>query len=154
MNAEIAVKIADLKSRGQATDLTGLEALLRQKTSIAAEIASIERRATELKECRQQRQKLRKDLKAVREEMTARRKLQLAGINAHLASTITDYTIFVKYDDAGITEGFETFLQEKMHGTHLQDDTIEHICRNITPSDLADLLLAQDDLEISNRAGI
>lgn len=154
MNAEIAVKLADLKARGQATDLTGLEALLRQKTSIAAEIASIERRATELKECRQQRKKLRQDLKAVREEMTARRKLQLAGINAHLASTITDYSIFVKYDDVGITEEFETFLQEKMHGTHLQDDTIEHICRNIMPSDLADLILAQDSVEIANRAGI
>jgi hypothetical protein len=154
MNAEIALKLADLKARGQAADLTGLEALLRQKTSIATEIASIERRATELKECRQQRQKLRKDLKAVREEMTARRKLQLTGINAHLASTITDYSIFVKYDDVGITEEFEKFLQEKMHGSFLHDNVIEHICRNIMPSDLADLILAQDYVEISNRAGI
>jgi len=154
MNAEIAVKLADLKARGQATDITGLEALLRQKTSIAAEIASIERRATELKECRQERQKLRNGLKAVREEMTARRKSQLAGINAHLAATITDYTIFVKYDDMGITEDFEAFLQEKMHGTYLHDDVIEQICRNIMPSDLADLVRAQDYVEISNQAGI
>ncbi|MCK4356839.1 hypothetical protein KAW44_07140 [Candidatus Bipolaricaulota bacterium] len=52
--------------------------------------------------------------------MTARRKAQLKGINDNLRATIKDYTIFVKYDDAGITAEFESFMQEKMHGTYLE----------------------------------
>src|SRR5262249_51237160 len=80
MNSEIAVQLAALKAKGQATDLSGLETLLRQKTSVATEIANIERRTNELKECRQQRAKMRVELKEIRDEMTTRRKAQLAGI--------------------------------------------------------------------------
>ena len=85
MSGEVATKLADLKARGLATDIPGLEVLLRQKTSIAKEIAGVEQRADERKQCREQRTKLRTELKEVREKMTARRKAQLKGINANLA---------------------------------------------------------------------
>lgn len=141
MSGEVATKIADLKARGLATDIPGLELLLRQKTSIAKEIAGVEQRTDERKQYQEQRSKLRVDLKEVREKMTKRRKTQLKGINTNLGGTIKDYTIFVKYDDAGITGVFESFMQEKMHGTYLQDNLIENVCSRITPSELADLVL-------------
>ena len=86
--------------------------------------------------------------------MTLRRKDQLKGINANLGGTIQDYTIFVKYDDAGITAGFESFVQEKMRGTYLQDNVIENLCGRITPSELADLVLARNCEKIATTARI
>jgi AAA domain, putative AbiEii toxin, Type IV TA system len=68
--------------------------------------------------------------------------------------TIKDYTIFVRYDDAGITRDFEAFVQEKMRGTYLQDDTIMALCSRITPSDLADLILARKTGEIAAQTQI
>jgi len=154
MNADVATKLADLKARGLATDIPGLEALLRQKTSVAKEIAAVEQRTDERKQCREQRKKLRAELKEVREKMTARRKAQLKGINNNLAETIKDYTIFLKYDDAGITAEFESFMQQKMHGTYLQDDLIENVCSHITPSELADLVLERNCEQIAKKSEI
>jgi hypothetical protein len=154
MSGEVAIKLADLKARGIATDIPGLESLLRQKTSVAKEISAVEQRAEELKQCREQRAKLRMELKEVREEMTIRRKAQLRGINANLGATIKDYTIFVKYEDSGITDEFQSFLQEKMHGTYLQDNLIQNLCCHITPSELADLVLERDYKKVSEKARI
>jgi len=149
MSGEVAAKLADLKARGIATDIPGLELLLRQKTSVAKEIAGIEQRTEERKQCVEQRMKLRSDLKEVRDKMTQRRKAQLKGINDNLSLTIKDYTIFVRYDDAGITSEFESFIQLKMQGTYLQDDLIEIICSSITPSELADLVLERNTRKIA-----
>ena len=154
MSAEVAAKLADLKARGIATDIPGLEALLRQKTFIAKEIAAVEQRSDELRQCRQQRTKLRAELKEVRVKMTERRKAQLKGINSNLSVTIKDYTVFVKYDDAGITAEFQQFMQEQMHGTYLQDNVIENVCSRITPSDLADLVLGREHQKIATTAKI
>jgi len=107
MSGEVATKLADLKARGLATGIPGLELLLRQKTSVAKEITEVEQRSDELKQCRDQRAILRAKLKETRDKMILRRKDQLKGINDNLHATIKDYTIFVKYDDAGITAEFE-----------------------------------------------
>jgi hypothetical protein len=154
LSGEVAKKLADLKTRGLATDIPGLEALLRQKTALARDIAAVEQRAAERQQCREQRAKLRTQLVEVRERMTERRKLQLKGINSNLGVTIRDYTVFVKYDDAGITAEFEEFMQEKMHGTYLQDNVIENVCSRISPSELADLVLARSDQKIATTAKI
>lgn len=154
MSGEVATKLADLKARGLATDIPGLEALLKQKTSVATDIASVEQRGDERTQCRDQREKLRNDLKEVREKMTERRKAQLKGINANLGVTIKDYTVFVKYDDAGITADFERFMQQKMHGTYLQDNVIENVCSRITPSELADLVLERNHQKIATTAKV
>jgi histidinol phosphatase-like PHP family hydrolase len=154
MSGQIATTIADLKARGLATDIPGLESLLRQKTTVASQIAVVEQRADERTQCRDERATLRTELKEVREEMTRRRKSQLKAINANLGATIKDYTVFIKYDDAGITVDFERFLQGEMTGTYLQDNLIEIICNRITPSELADLSLEQAYDEIAAKAGI
>jgi len=60
----------------------------------------------------------------------------------------------VKYDDAGITDQYEKFMQGKMHGTYLQDDVIANICRCTTPSDLADWILNRDEQAIAKQANI
>ena len=154
MSGEVATKLADLRARGLATDIPGLELLLRQKTSTAKEITAVEQRTDERKQCREQRTKLRGELKDVREKMTERRKTQLKEINANLSVIIKDYTVFVKYDDAGITADFEEFMQKKMHGTYLQDNVIEDVCSRITPSALADLILARSHQQIVTTAKV
>ena len=154
ISGELAAKIADLKARGLATDIPGLDLLLRQKTSAGKDIAAVEQRGSELKQCRDERSGLRKQLANVRADMTARRKEQLKGINTNLGTTIRDYTIFLKYEGTGITTEFEDFLQAKMHGTYLQDNVIENICNCITPSDLADLVLERNVAKIASIANI
>lgn len=154
MSCEIAIKIADLKARGLATDIPGLELLLRQKTSTAKDIAVVEQRTDERKQCQEQRAKLRNELRTVRQEMTARRKAQLQSINTNLGAIIKDYTVFVKYDDAGMTAEFATFMQEKMHGTYLQENLIDTLCSHISPSDLADMILQRDVATIATRTKI
>jgi len=141
MSGEIATKLADLKARGLATDIPGLEALLRQKTSTAKDIAVVEQRTDERKQCREQRADLRAQLQTVRQQMTDRRKAQLRSINANLGTIIKDYTVFVKYDDAGMTAEFAEFMQQKMHGTYLQENLIDTLCNHISPSELADMIL-------------
>jgi hypothetical protein len=71
-----------LRAKGLATDIPGLELLLRQKTSIGREIASVEQRTNELQQTREERVQLRTRLKDVRDKMTKRRKAQLRDINA------------------------------------------------------------------------
>ena len=154
ISGEIATKLADLKARGLATDIPGLESLLRQKTNTAKEIAIVEQRSDERKQCREQRAELREELRGVRQRMTDRRKAQLKTINANLGTIIKDYTVFVKYDDAGMTADFAEFMQEKMHGTYLQENLIETLCSHISPSDLADLVLKQDVTAIATRTKI
>ena len=121
MSAEVVAKLADLKSRGIATDITGLEALLRQKTSVAKEIAAVEQRADERKQCCEQRVKLRADLKDVRARMTVRRKAQLKGINANLGVTIRDYCLIPTIITGNkvvypIIEKESSLLEQVVHG--------------------------------------
>ena len=149
LSGEVATKLADLRSRGLVADIPGLEQMLRQKTSLAREIAEVEQRADERKQCRDQRAELRAKLKDIRGQMTTRRKAQLKGINANLATTIKDYTIFVRYDEGGITSEFELFMQDKMQGTYMQDSVIESLCSRITPSELADLALDRNQNTIA-----
>ena len=49
---------------------------------------------------------------------------------------------------------FESFIQEKVHGTYLQNNLIENLCRGITPSELADLVLKRDCDKIAAKAKI
>ena len=150
----VATKLADLKARGIATDIPGLEAMLRLKTSIATEIAAVEQRADERTSCRKERDELRAELGTTRATMTQRRKRQLRGINKNLSVTIKDYKVFVKYEESGITDGFCDFIREHMQGTWLQETVTEQICDSITPSELADLVLSRDVTEIATKTGV
>jgi len=154
MSGEIATKLADLKARGLATDIPGLEALLRQKTSTAKDIAVVEQRTDERKQCREQRTDLREQLRKVRQQMTDRRKAQLKSINANLGTIIKDYTVFVRYDEAGMTAEFAEFMQQKMHGTYLQENLIDTLCDHISPSELADMILDRAVAGIATRTKI
>lgn len=154
MSNEVAMRLADLRVRGLAADLTGLEKLLRDKTTVAGEIATVQQRTDERRKCCEERVGLRTRLATARSNITARRKAQLKEINRNLRATINDYAIFVRYDEAGITDEFESFLQKEMTGTYMPDAAIQTLCGNITPSDLADLVLHRDDAGIVARAEV
>lgn len=150
----VASKLADLKARGIATDIPGLEAMLRLKTSIATEIAGVEQRADERTQCRTEREGLRTELQATRTSMTERRKLQLRGINKNLRVTIRDYNIFLKYEESGIIDEFCEFVRKHMQGTYLQETVTERLCNSITPAELADLVLARNIAKLADTTGI
>ncbi len=154
ISGEVAAQLADLRARGLAADLSGLEKLLRDKTAVAGEIAAVQQRADERRQCREQRTALRTKLAAIREDITTRRKSQLRDINRNLGSTIKDYTIFVKYDDGGITNEFEQHLRNEMIGTYMPEAVIRMLCKSMTPADLADLILDRDEAGISTRGAI
>ena len=150
MNQETAQKVADLKARGLAAgSLAELTLLVQQKTTAATQISKIEQRSPQLEECRTDRSRLREELREIRAERTRRRKSQLKRINENLATTIEDYTIFVKYDDSGVVERFTKFLRAAMHGTYMQDATIDEFCARITPEDLARWVETKDVSAIS-----
>ena len=67
---------------------------------------------------------------------------------------IKDYTVFIKYDDAGITTEFEEFLQHRLHGTYLQDNVMENMCCRVTPSELAELVLGLNYQKLATTAKI
>jgi len=154
MSAEAAINLANLKAKGVATDIAGLERLLRDKTSVVRNITAVEQRKEELQQCRQHREILLIKLADVRAAMIGQRKGQLAGINGCLSSVIKDYTIFVKYDDSGITLEFESFMQEKMSGTYLQVSVIRTFCCHLTPGELADFTRRRDYEAIVKSTGI
>jgi len=154
MDAEVASKIAELKTKGLAGNIVELERLLRQKESLGREIALLEQRRNELDECRAQRKELLAQLTKVRAKMTEQRKAQLKDINQNLRLMIRDYVVFVRYDDAGITEEFCKFIMGKMTGSYLHDQTIRQICARITPSDLATWVRARQSEQIASAAGV
>ena len=154
MSKEIATKITDLKAKGLAGGIAELDQLLKQKGDLGREITGIEQHATALKTCQDQRKTLRIQLATVRTEMTARRKVQLKHINENLDLTLQDYKVFIRYDDAGITDDFFDFIQHKLTGTYIQDQTCFQVCGGMTPSDLADWILQNDAAKIAASATI
>jgi hypothetical protein len=154
LDGEMATKVADLRTKGLAGNIAELQQLLRQKESVGREITLVEQRRSELEQCREQRNILLADLTQARANMAKRRKAQLRNINQNLSTTIKDYTVFVRYDDTGITDEFREFMEDKMTGSYLQDQTIGQVCDRITPCDLAIWVLGRENARIASTAGI
>ncbi|MBA4190008.1 MAG: hypothetical protein C0467_18645 [Planctomycetaceae bacterium] len=154
IDGDIAGKLADLRTKGLAGNLGEIQTLLRSKQTISQGIATIEQRRTHLNTLRQARQKLLDELTGIRNEMTKRRKEQLTLINSNLTKTITDYTVFVKYEPSGIIEQFFGLVSSVMHGSYYQDSHCRSLCQKITPLELAAFVLNRDVQGIARAAGI
>lgn len=154
MDAEIAAKLADLRAKGLAGDLGELQVLLRQRTAAAQAIAQVEHRRAHLDELRRARETLLEELTAVRDRMTARRKEQLRVVNSNLTRTITDYTVFVKYEPSGITDRFFEAAAAVMHGSYFQDQQCRGLCQRVTPLELAAFVRQRDAPGLARAAGI
>jgi DNA repair ATPase RecN len=154
IRAALAPKIADLKSKGLAGNLSELEQLLARKKQLGKEITEIEQKAVDLKSQREERVRLRSALSDVREKMTARRKAQLAKINANLGRTLQDYTVFVRYEAEGIIDEFLEFIKLKMAGTYFPEQAARTLCSRVTPSELGDWVRKRDVDSIEKQGGI
>ncbi len=154
LEGELATKISDLKTKGLAGSIVELQQLLMKKTATSGEIAGIEQRKPELEATRKQRLDLLGKLREVRQAMADRRKAQLANINANLARTITEYTVFVKYEDTGIVDEYMRVVLEKMSGTYFQEQSAQQLCERVAPSELGRMILASDAGGIAKAAGI
>ncbi|MCH8823083.1 MAG: PHP domain-containing protein [Planctomycetes bacterium] len=154
LEQNLAGQIADLKAKGLSGNIAELNKLLSQKASLSAEIMRIEHCKAELEEARTTRTKLLAELRDVRLEMTKRRKSQLYEINKNLHQSMPDYKIFVKYDEAGIIDEFYDYIHTKMIGTYLQDQIVKQICECLSPSELAERVLANDTNFIASTTGI
>jgi hypothetical protein len=136
----LGLKVADLRQKGLSGSVEELNALIKQRTALAAEIARIERREPELKKLLEERTRLLQELNKVREQVIDRRKAQLSAINKNLTATIKDYSVNLYYDPRGIIDEFKLFVLDVMHGTYFQEDAIEAFCPQTTPQDLASLI--------------
>lgn len=144
LETQLNLKISALQKKGLSGNIAELNSLLRQKRALTEEIGKIKGQSTQLVQLQKSRKQYLKELDEVRAAIAQRRKDQLKSINENLASTIQDYTVFVHYEPSGITDDFKTFILDKMHGTHFQDELAGEFCSKITPSKLAELVLAED----------
>lgn len=154
LDGVIAQKLAELRAKGLAGDMNEINTLLVNRKTKAQAIAKIEERRGHLDTLRSAREELHKELARVRDAMTARRKEQLLVVNSNLTKTITDYTVIVKYEPSGIIDGFMMMIQEAMRGSHCQDTVCRALCQNVTPQELASLVLRSDIIGISKAAKI
>lgn len=154
MEFELATKIAGLKAKGLAGNLAELTELLQQKGNLGTEIAAIELRQPDLLGCRGKRRDLLNQLSLIRNEMTARRKAQLADINRNLTTMIADYVVAIKYEESGVADEFFDLLQLKMTGSYFPDPSAKLMCEKITPKALAGLIIEKDREKLAAAAGV
>lgn len=147
--AALNIKIADLQKKGLAGNIAELGTLLKQKETLTKEINEINGQAAQLKQLRLDRTNYLRDLAEVREAVTLRRKAQLQSVNQNLAKTISDFTVYVHYDPAGIVSAFKQFILDAMQGTHFREDAAQTFCCGVTPAKLAELMWAQDKAAIA-----
>lgn len=154
IQAELNVKITELQKKGLTGSISELQALLKRRSTITLEINKILGQKGQLAQLRKDREKYLAELAAVRAEILERRKAQLVSINQNLTNTIEDYHVYLHYDPAGITDEFQNYILEKMHGTYFHEDAAIQFCPLITPPELAILVLANDAKGISDKTGI
>lgn len=133
----IGQKVAALRQQGLSGSIEELNALIKQRSALAAEIMRIEKQTPQFMNLLENRRKLLGNLASVREKITERRKAQLSAINKNLGRIIRDYSVNLYYDPSGIIDQFKQILVDGMHGTYFQEDAAESFCRSVTPQDLA-----------------
>lgn len=154
MEQILSEKISDFQKQGLSGDLRGLNELIKQRATLTAEIGKVQNQQASLIQVRERRQQLLSDLTAVREELATRRKQQLNGINQNLRRTITDYSINLHYHASGMIDEFSRFVKDAMHGSYLQDQTIDQLCYETTPTELSQFVRMQDFVSIAKLAGL
>ena len=152
--AALNLKVADLQKKGLAGNIAELGTLLKQKEALTKEINLINGQDAQLKQIRLDRENYLKELAGVRSEITQRRKAQLHSVNQNLAKTISDYTVYVHYEPAGIVDEFKRFMLEAMQGTHFREDAAHAFCCAVMPGDLAKTMWAQNKPALGAIGGI
>ena len=147
--AALNLKIADLQKKGLAGNIAELGTLLKQKEALTKEINEINGQDAQLKQLRLDRGNYLRDLAEVREAITQRRKAQLQSVNQNLAKTISDFTVYVHYEPAGMVGAFKQFMLDAMQGTHFREESAHAFCCGIMPARLAELMWAQDKAGIA-----
>lgn len=143
---QIAAKVSDFQRQGLTADTRALDEILRQRGLITREIDKIKQQGQQLVEFRQERSGLLQELEEVRAEMLRRRRDATRAINTQLKSSISDYHIFLYYDNEGMIDSYKSVVLDVMHGSHYQDETAKDLCRTTSPQQLASLV-AEEDLE-------
>jgi hypothetical protein len=154
LETQLNLKITELQKKGLSGNIAELQTLLKQKSTLTQEINKINGQSLQLRQLRADRQQYLMDLEQVRRDLMHRRNSQLSSINKNLAATIQDYIVFVRYEPSGIIGEFKKFILDKMHGTYFPDDLAEKFCGQITPPELARLVLNQDVDCITSNTGI
>ena len=133
----ISEKLTDLRTQGLSGSVDQLNQIIAQRTKLSAELNKINNQQPRLVQLRNKRAELLLDLEGIRAAILDRRRAQLTTINSNLRKTITDYSIVLLYDRAGITDAFKRLVLETMHGSFFQEDTAEQLCLSMTPAELA-----------------
>jgi PHP domain len=154
LSQSIAGKVAELQQKGLSGGIRELDSLLRNKSSLTAEISRIVNQQIPLQELRTHRAELLLALSDNRSQQLARRKGQLNAINVNLRRMIGDYAINLLYDPSGIIGDFKTLVLDVMQGTYFPEDAAQTLCSRITPYDLAQLVRSNDANSIAAQCNI
>lgn len=154
VEADSNIRLIALQQKGLAGSITELQTLLKRKEALVLEIAKIGKDGMVLKKLQDDRAEAIKALAEVRNQITERRKAQLATINQNLARTINDYNVFVQYESSGITTEFKDYFLQKMQGTWFKEEQAVLFCAKIMPAELAGAILAGTLPALCTAAGI
>jgi DNA repair exonuclease SbcCD ATPase subunit len=150
---DLKTKIVDLQKKGLSGSVAELNDLIKDRTSLSQQIATIRGQDAVLRELRTKREQLLGELASVRGEMSSRRKNQLKSINDNLKRTIEDYAVFLYYDSPGVIDEFLRFILSTMQGTYFQEDTARAFCARLSPGQLAGFARS-NDLQSISAAGV
>ncbi len=151
---ELNDKMIPFREQGLSGTILELQQLVNKKNDILKEIGKINAQNDFLQEIRSQRGQFIAELYKVREEIAKLRKGQLKSINRDLARIIIDYTVYLHYDETGITNQFKEFLMRTMRGSYFPEEIAGNVCKKVTPGQLAGLIRNKDLKQLASTLGI
>ncbi|SMC41495.1 TrlF family AAA-like ATPase [Sporomusa malonica] len=147
-------QMAPLKEQGLSGSIQELQQLITRKNIVMTEIGKINGQKSTLETLHIQRTELHSELKQIRNEIIKKRKSQLKVINKGLGRTITDYTVFLCYEDSGIIDEFKEFFLKAMKGSYFQEEVAIKVCQKLLPEELAVFIKQKNARQIAELADI
>lgn len=150
----VSAKIAELRKQGLSGNVSQLNQLIALRTQLTTALTKLDSQRERLAETQTRRTELLRKLSEARTTLSSRRRAHVAAINETFKRTIYDYSVFLRYDTAGICEEFIALMSELMNGSFMQDKDIERLCRAVDPMRLAEMVRDEDEEGLASIDGI
>jgi AAA domain, putative AbiEii toxin, Type IV TA system len=150
----MSAKIAELRRQGLSGNVSQLNQLIAQRSQLTTALIKLDAQRERLAETQTRRAELLRKLTEARTTLSSRRRAHVSAINETFKRTIHDYSVYLRYDKAGICEDFVALMGELMNGSFMQDKDIERMCRAVDPLRLAELVREEDESGLASIDGV
>jgi hypothetical protein len=154
IQARVDAQLEKLREQNLASTIKDFNLMSARKNELVGNIARLDAQTALRDELTERFEASLAALAVVRAQIIAERKGQLDRINIAFKSTFKQYLVRIIPDDAGITAEFESFIDEKMHGTRYPREAAAKFARAIAPAALADILQAGQGVELAKVDGV